>query len=53
MAPGIPGTDSQGNPTCTLPAVAVSGNPENKFAIFLITQDLVNQSPMVIYLFQE
>jgi hypothetical protein len=52
-APGIPGTDSQGNPTCTLPAVAVSGNPENKFAIFLITQDLVNQSPMVIYLFQE
>jgi hypothetical protein len=51
--PGVSGTDSQGNPTCTLPAVAVSGNPENKFAIFLIAQDLVNQSPMAIYLFQE
>jgi hypothetical protein len=52
-APGVPGTDSQGNPTCALPAVAVSANPENKFAIFLIAQDLVNQSPMAIYLFQE
>jgi hypothetical protein len=51
--PGVPGTDSQGNPTCALPAVAVSANPENKFAIFLIAQDLVNQSPMAIYLFQE
>jgi|SRR5579872_2184362 len=50
---GVPGTDSQGNPTCTLPAMAVVGNPENKFAIFLIAQDTVNQSPMVIYLFQQ
>ena len=52
-APGVPGTDSQGNPTCTLPAAVVAGNPENKFAIFLIAQDVVNQSPMAIYLFQE
>jgi hypothetical protein len=52
-APGVPGTDAQGNPTCALPAAAISGNPENKFAIFLIAQDLVNQSPMAIYLFQE
>jgi hypothetical protein len=52
-APGVAGKDSQGNPTCTLPAAAVAGNPENKFAIFLIAQDIVNQSPMAIYLFQE
>ena len=50
---GVAGTDSQGNPTCTLPAIAVVGNPEDKFAIFLITQDVVNQSPMAIYLFQQ
>ena len=25
--PGVPGTDSQGNPTCTVPAAAVAGNP--------------------------
>jgi hypothetical protein len=47
------GQDSQGNPTCTFPAVVVAGRPENKYAIFLIAQDIVNQSPMSIYLFQE
>jgi len=47
------GRDSQGNPTCTFPAVAVAGNTESKYAIFLIAQDIVNQSPMSIYLFQE
>ena len=47
------GRDSQGNPICTFPAVAVAGNPESKYAIFLIAQDIVNQSPMSIYLFQE
>ena len=52
-APGLAGQDSQGNPTCTLPAVVVAGNPENKFAIFLIAQDVVNQSPLSIFLFQE
>ena len=52
-APGVAGQDSQGNPTCALPAAAVAGNPENKFAIFLIAEDVVNQSPMAIYLFQE
>jgi hypothetical protein len=36
-----------------LPAIAVVGNPENKFAIFLIAQDAVNNTPMVIYLFQQ
>lgn len=52
-APGAAGQDSNGNPTCALPAAAVAGNTENKFAIFLIAQDVVNQSPMAIYLFQE
>jgi len=51
--PGVAGTDSQSNPTCTLPAIAVVGNPENKFAIFLITQDTVNNSPMAISLFEQ
>ena len=53
IAPGVAGTDSQINPTCTLPAIAVVGNPESKFAIFLIAQDMVNNSPMVIYLFEQ
>jgi len=52
-APGTPGQNLQGNPTCTLPAAAVAGNPENRFAIFLIAQDVVNSSPMAIYLFQQ
>jgi hypothetical protein len=52
-APGVAGTDSQNNPTCTFPAIAVIGNPENKFAIFVIAQDTVNNSPLVIYLFQQ
>jgi hypothetical protein len=52
-APGTPGQDSQGNPTCTVPAVAIAGNPESRYAIFLIAQDVVNSSPMAIYLFQE
>ena len=52
-APGVTGTDSQGNPTCTLPAIAVVGTPESKFAIFIIAQDTVNNSPMTIFLFQQ
>ena len=42
-----------GTGTCTLPAVAVVGNPEGKFAIFLIAQDTVNSSPMVMILYQQ
>jgi hypothetical protein len=38
---------------CTLPSVAVVGNPEGKFAIFLIAQDTVNNSPLLICLFQQ
>jgi hypothetical protein len=47
------GQNSQGNPVCTFPAVVVAAKLENKYAIFLIAQDIVNQSPMSIYLFQE
>jgi len=39
--------------TCTLPAVAVAGDPEGNFSIFLIAQDTVNNSPLVIALFQQ
>ncbi len=35
------------------PAVAVVGNPENKFVIFLIAQDVVSSHPMALYLFQQ
>jgi hypothetical protein len=38
---------------CTLPAVAVAGNPGGNFAIFLIAQDTVNDSPLVISLLQQ
>lgn len=37
----------------SFPAVVVVGNPENKFAIFLIAQDTVNLRPMALYLFQQ
>jgi hypothetical protein len=47
------GKDANGNTICTFPAVAVAGTPENKIAIFVIGQDIVNGSPMGIYLFQE
>jgi hypothetical protein len=42
-----------GTGTCTLPAAALIGNPEGKFAIFLIAQDIVNFSPMVMILYQQ
>lgn len=38
---------------CTVPAVAVVGNPEANFVIFLVAQDIVNNSPMVVYLLQQ
>ena len=42
-----------GTGTCTFPAVAVVGNPESKFAIFVIAQDPVSSSPLVICLYQQ
>ncbi len=50
---GTVGSDGSGNPTCTFPAILVAGNPENKFALFLIANDFVNGSAMGIYLFQQ
>ncbi len=41
------------NKVCNPTGVAIVGNPEGKFAIFLIAQDTVTNSPMVIYLFQQ
>ena len=35
------------------PAVAVVGNLENKYAIFVIAQDTINNVPLAIYLFQQ
>lgn len=37
----------------SFPAVAMVGNPENKFVIFLIAQDTVDLHPMALYLFQQ
>lgn len=50
---GTPGVDANGNPICTFPAVAVAGNPESKFAIFLYAQDYTTASPMGLYLYQQ
>jgi hypothetical protein len=33
--------------------VAIVGNPESKYAIFLIAQDTLNVSPFALYLFQQ
>lgn len=53
----IPGTAACGGTggSCVLPAVAVVGNPENKFAIFLIAQNRASTpaSPIGIYLLQQ
>jgi hypothetical protein len=50
---GVAGVDQFGNETCTFNAVAVVGNPENKYAIFIAAKDVVNGGvPMGIYLFQ-
>jgi hypothetical protein len=50
---GTVGIDGAGNPTCSFPAVIVAGNPEGKFALFLIANDFVSSSAMGIYLFQQ
>ena len=52
-ATGTPGKDGSGNPVCTFLAVVIGGNPEGKFALFLIANDPVNSSAMGIYLFQQ
>lgn len=56
----ITGLDAQGYPICTYPAIAVVGNPEGKFAIFLDSFNYTANSiatqvgaPMQIYLYQQ
>ena len=51
--PDFTDTCNPGTGTCTLPAVAIAGNPEGKYALFLIAQDTVNNSPLTIYLLQQ
>jgi hypothetical protein len=48
---GLSGLDANGFPTCTFDAVAIAGNPENKFAIFVSAETLIGQA--AIYLFQQ
>jgi hypothetical protein len=57
---GIAGTDAQGNATCTLDAVAIVGNPNGEYAIFVIAFDATQQistslkrTGMGIYLYQQ
>ncbi len=50
---GIPGKSASGSPTCSFPAVAVAGNPQNKFAVFVIGQDPTQQAPFGLYLYQQ
>ncbi len=51
-----PGINAQGYITCAYPAVAVVGNPEGKYAIFLNTYNFTANTlgaPMQIYLYQQ
>ena len=55
-----PGSNAQGYPICSFPAIAVIGNPEGKFVIFLDGLDYTANSiatqigaPMQIYLYQQ
>jgi len=56
FAGGVPGINAEGFSTCTFPAVAVAGNPEGKYVIFLYafnyTYDYTG-SAMELYLYQQ
>ena len=50
------GIDAQGYPTCTFPGVAIAGNPEGKYAIFINSYNWAVRyggAPLQIYLFQQ
>ncbi|MBV8672594.1 MAG: hypothetical protein JOZ33_04100 [Acidobacteriaceae bacterium] len=54
--PGKPGINDQGYITCTFPAIAVVGNPEGKYAIFINSYNWAAQLagvPMQLYLYQQ
>jgi hypothetical protein len=51
-----PGINADGFFTCTFPAIAVVGNPDGKYAIFLTTYNYTINTvgtPMQIYLYQQ
>ena len=53
---GTPGINAQGYITCTFSAVAVAGNPEGKYAIFINSYNWAAQIggvPMQLYLYQQ
>jgi len=53
---GGTGTDASGNPTCTMPAVAIVGGSGGKYVVYLISRDLTSgqtSSPMAIFLYQQ
>jgi hypothetical protein len=50
---GVPGVDQFGSQTCTFNGVAVVGNQENKYSIFITAVDVVRRAPMGIYMFQQ
>lgn len=48
--------DANGYPTCTFPGVAIAGNPEGKFVIFINSYNWAvdyGGAPMQLYLFQQ
>lgn len=50
------GVNAQGYPTCTFPGVAVAGNPDGNYAVFINSYDWAVRyggAPMQIYLFQQ
>ncbi len=51
---GTAGTGANGSLTCSFQAVAIAGNPNNKFAIFLVGVDPTqNGAPFGLYLYQQ
>lgn len=51
---GTPGKTASGGLLCSFTAVAIAGNPLNKFAIFLIGQDPTqSNAPFGLYLYQQ
>jgi hypothetical protein len=53
------GTDANSNPTCIFPGVAVAGNPNNKYALFVTADDkralafTYTQTPIEFFLYQQ
>jgi hypothetical protein len=53
---GTSGVNAQGYITCTFPGIAVAGNPEGKYALFISSYNwaaTLGGAPMQVYLFQQ